>query len=155
MTQNRYSPIWGAAHTLGMSSGDVHDLVAGITGKASLTELTSGELLQVRRELDARQKSAGVRRPRKPRAHTGNPGADELRGKILALSYELGWEGDAKRLDGMAQRMFGVSSWRWLTAAQCIKLVEAMRAMLKRRGGGQADDGTGYGGSGAGTAERA
>ena len=37
-----------------------------------------------------------------------------------------------KVVNGLARRMFGVERQEWLTAAQCQKLAEALKAMARR-----------------------
>ena len=45
---------------------------------------------------------------------------------------ELGWDKPA-RVNGMCQKMFGVSAVEWLNYQQCSKLIEALKSMLKRQ----------------------
>lgn len=132
MAQSRYSKLWAMAGTLGMTRDNVHDMCDGLTGKSSLTEMTDAEIIIVTQELYRRQQSAGVRPPRPAQPRKGNPVADAQRGKIYALSYTLGWDGDIKRINGVVRRVCGIDHLRWCSPEQCRKVIEAMRAMIKR-----------------------
>ena len=63
----------------------------------------------------------------------GNPVTEEQRKKLYILSRRLGWK-DNRRINGMAKRMFKVDRIEWLDYTQCSKLIEALKAMLKREG---------------------
>lgn len=57
---------------------------------------------------------------------------ENQRKKIYKLTQELGWDKPA-RVNGMCQKMFGVSAVEWLNYQQCSKLIEALKSMLKRQ----------------------
>lgn len=128
--------IWGLAKSpeLSMSSEELHMFVEARTGKESLKELTQKERNTVARAL------MGLK-PEAPKGQTGNPVTERQRQKLKELASEAGWDNPA-RLNGLARKMFGVERVEWLNGAQCSKLIEAMKAMNKRKVGENAE-GTG------------
>ena len=44
----------------------------------------------------------------------------------------MGWE-EEKRVNGLAMKMFGVARVEWLDYQQCSKLIEALKAMIRRQ----------------------
>ncbi|MFQ8761040.1 MAG: phage protein GemA/Gp16 family protein [Intestinimonas sp.] len=75
----------------------------------------------------------GQRAPRRKRTDAGgNPETAALRRKLYALCREMGRAEPEKVVNGLARRMFGVERQEWLTAAQCQKLAEALKAMARR-----------------------
>lgn len=134
--------IWGLAKCpeLALDEEDLYALVERETGREHLRQLTQGEIdrvCQALRQLKAGQPAAPAKKRAKPKP--GVAQADALRGKVYALSYQLGWGGDAKRINGMVRRMFGVAALQWLTPKQCSELVEAMKKMIQRQKGGESN----------------
>lgn len=64
--------------------------------------------------------------------YNGSEVTENQRKKIYKLTQELGWDKPA-RVNGMCQKMFGVSAVEWLNYQQCSKLIEALKSMLKRQ----------------------
>lgn len=64
--------------------------------------------------------------------YSGSEVTENQRKKIYKLTQELGWDKPA-RVNGMCQKMFGVSAVEWLNYQQCSKLIEALKSMLKRQ----------------------
>lgn len=62
----------------------------------------------------------------------GTPLPDRQRKKITQLAEALGWE-EEKRVNGLAMKMFGVARVEWLDYQQCSKLIEALKAMIRRQ----------------------
>lgn len=126
--------LWGIAKSpeLGMTDEDLHALVYRETGKESIRKLSQGELNTVARVLQ--NLKDGAKRPSRAKRtdEGGNPRTVELRRKIFRLMQELGWK--EHQVNGMAQRMFQVDLVKWLTPDQCSKLVEALKAILARKG---------------------
>lgn len=125
--------IWGLAKSPGLAldEGDLYALVWRETGKEHMRDLSQGEIDKVCRALAALKQSSGAP-PAPVKRRPGNQAADRLRGKVYAMSYQLGWDGDKARINGLVRKMFGVSALEWLTAHQCSQLVEAMKAMAER-----------------------
>lgn len=61
----------------------------------------------------------------------GNAVTVHQRKKIAQLAEALGWK-EEKRVNGLAQKMFGVARVEWLDYQQCSKLIEALKAMVRR-----------------------
>ena len=121
--------LWGIAKSgeLSLSSDELHEFVYGQTGKTSIKKLTKRELSLVIAALgNLKDMAAGKKKP-------GNPATEEQRKKIYILMRKLGWK-DNRRINGMARRMFKIDRIEWLDYTQCSKLIEALKAMLKRKG---------------------
>lgn len=130
--------IWGLAKSpeLSMSSEELHMFVEARTGKDSLKKLTQREMNLVARAL------MGLK-PDRGKPVNGNPATAWQRQRLRDLALEAGWDNPA-RLNGLARKMCGVDRVEWLTAAQCSKLIEAMKAINKRQqpeGGNAGKDG--------------
>lgn len=130
--KNRYGAVYGLAKGLGMDRESLHEYIYRETGRASLTELTDPELRRLVLSM-GRMKDGGQRAPRRKRTDAGgNPETAALRRKLYALYREMGRAEPEKVVNGLARRMFGVERQEWLTAAQCQKLAEALKAMARR-----------------------
>ena len=142
--KNRYGAVYGLAKGLGMDRESLHEYIYRETGRASLTELTDPELRRL--VLSMGRMKGGQRAPRRKRTDAGgNPETAALRRelyprcrgegglrKLYALCREMGRAEPEKVVNGLARRMFGVERQEWLTAAQCQKLAEALKAMARR-----------------------
>lgn len=141
-------------HVLGASMGmvergnrddDLHQLIAGITGKVSTTELTKAEAAQVLAELRNRmrlgsltQEVAPVARPRRYQETPGGMTEGQQR-KALRLMYELqdldvtpSTATFGERLTGIIKKELGVDAtprepFRWLDHTQGGKLIDTMK----------------------------
>lgn len=122
--------IWGLAKSpeLQITSKELHLLVAGYIGKDSLKELNGREIRLVVQELQRRKDSA---KRQGEETFPGNAVTIHQRKKITQLAEALGWK-EEKRINGLAQKMFGVARVEWLDYQQCSKLIEAMKAMIGR-----------------------
>ena len=72
------------------------------------------------------------RRPSRGRLQ-GDARTVQQRRKIFALTEELGWNGDPRRIQGFAKRLTGVDRLEWLNVAQCEKVIEGLKAMVARQ----------------------
>lgn len=127
--------VWGIAKSpeLRMSDEELHELVAGHTGKDSLKKLTEPEIAKVVSILSGMKES--VRKQERKSTHPsvrGNPSTVNQRKKIYKLCERLGWK-DPARVNGMCRKMFGVSVVEWLNYQQCSKFIEALKSMVKRQ----------------------
>jgi len=57
----------------------------------------------------------------------------QQRRKIYALTEQLGWNDNPQRIQGFVKRMTGVDRLEWLNVAQCEKVIEGLKAILKRQ----------------------
>lgn len=121
--------LWGLARELGMTSDDLHAVVCRETGRESMKDLPQWELNDVARVLRDMRSGRGTERKRTDEG--GDSRTVEQRRKIYQLAQQLGW-GEAQ-VNGMSMRMFGVERQEWLGPSQCHKLIEALKAMVKRR----------------------
>lgn len=127
--------IWGLAKSpeLQLTGEELHLLVAGYIGKDSLKELNGREIRLVVQELQRRKDNA---KRQAGEAFPGNSVTIYQRKKITQLAEAMGWN-EEKRVNGLAQKMFGVARVEWLDYQQCSKLIEALKAMEKRKSGGK------------------
>lgn len=126
--------LWAIAKSqeLSLTDEELHLIVQRETGKDSLRALTRKELGDVARVLQ--EMKDGVTKGKDRRTDVGgNPHTVRLRQKIYRLCEELGWGEDRRRMDGMARRVCGVDRVEWLDVAQCIALIEALKAMGGRK----------------------
>ena len=125
---------WAIAKSpeLCLSDEDLHAVVYRETGKESMKKLTQGEMNKVTRVLQTIKDSVSQSRKPKRTDEGGNPKTTAQRRKIYALCEELGWNDDPKRIQGFVKRMTHVERLEWLTNEQCEKVIEGLKAMLKR-----------------------
>jgi len=128
--------MWGLAKCpeLALPDEDLYALVERETGKQSIRKMTQGEVDNVCRIL-ANMKdtaAAGAVKSKKRTDEGGNPDTEALRRKIFALTGELGWNKNNKRVTGFCKKMFHVDRIEWLTVPQCHKMIEALKKMVDR-----------------------
>lgn len=116
--------IHAAARKQALGDEARHDLQVGVTGKASLTDMTQVELRQVL----ARLNRDGGPAPNRPHVS-----------KVRALWWSLYWLGvidsaDDKPLDVFVRRQAGVDALRFLDHRQAFRVIEALKAWLAREG---------------------
>ena len=127
--------LWAIAKSpeLSMTEDDLHALVYRETKKASLRDLTQGEINSLARVLQ-NMKDGTQRDTRSKRTDEGgDPRTVALRRKIYSLCEELGWNDDNSRINGFVKRMCGVDRIEWLTMAQCHLIIEALKKMAARK----------------------
>lgn len=127
--------LWAIAKSaeLGMTDDDLHALVFRETGKESIRELTQGQINEVARVLQ--NMKDGVSRSTRPKRtdEGGDVRTVQQRRKIYALTEQLGWNDNPQRIQGFVKRMTGVDRLEWLNVAQCEKVIEGLKAILKRQ----------------------
>lgn len=133
-SQPSIKKVWGIAKSpeLKLTDEELHLLVQAHTGKDSIRELNRRELQTVIRVLGGMKDS--VKKPGHGKRRGGNTSTENQRKKIYRLTQELGWDKPA-RVNGMCQKMFGVSAVEWLDYQQCSKLIEALKSMVRRQEG--------------------
>lgn len=126
--------LWAIAKSpeLRLSDEDLYAVISRETGKESMTKLTQGEIKKVAQVLQNMKDNVGGSARNKRTDEDGDARTVELRRKIYMLAQDLGWNPD--QVNGLAKRMFGVDRQEWLNPAQCGKLVEALKAILERKG---------------------
>lgn len=77
----------------------------------------------------------GVSRSTRPKRtdEGGDVRTVQQRRKIYALTEQLGWNDNPQRIQGFVKRMTGVDRLEWLNVAQCEKVIEGLKAILKRQ----------------------
>lgn len=127
--------LWAIAKSseLHLSDEDLHAVVYRETGKESMKKLTQGEINTVARVLQNMKDSVNTD-PHTKRTDTGgDPRTTRQRRKIYALTEELGWNTDPRRIQGFVKRLTGVDRLEWLDGEQCEKVIEGLKAMVARQ----------------------
>ena len=126
--------LWAIAKSpeLHMTDEDLHAVVYRETGKESIKALTQGQINEVARVLQ--NMKDGVSRSTRPKRtdEGGDVRTVQQRRKIYALTEQLGWNDNPQRIQGFVKRMTGVDRLEWLNVAQCEKVIEGLKAILKR-----------------------
>lgn len=147
-TINNYQirKIYAIGGALGMRGADrqdaLHDLIAGMTGKNSVKELSYAEACRVIGELEARQGTPPPRKKGRPLRKTAAGGASDGQvRKVWALMYQLEAASPSKtplgdRLCGIIKRELGIDAWpkdpfAWIDYKACSKLLEALKGYVK------------------------
>ena len=127
--------LWAIAKSpeLHMTDEDLHAVVYRETGKESIKALTQGQINEVARVLQ--NMKDGVSRSTRPKRtdEGGDVRTVQQRRKIYALTEQLGWNDNPQRIQGFVKRMTGVDRLEWLNVAQCEKVIEGLKAILKRQ----------------------
>lgn len=127
--------LWAIAKSpeLHMTDEDLHAVVYRETGKESIKALTQGQINEVARVLQ--NMKDGVSRSTRPKRtdEGGDARTIQQRRKIYALTEQLGWNDNPQRIQGFVKRMTGVDRLEWLNVAQCEKVIEGLKAILKRQ----------------------
>ena len=125
--------LWAIAKSpeLHLSDEDLHAVIYRETGKESMKKLTQGEINTVARVLQ--NLKDGTRRGTKRTDEGGDARTVQQRRKIYALTESLGWNDNPQRIQGFVKRMTGVDRLEWLNVAQCEKVIEGLKAILKRQ----------------------
>ena len=127
--------LWAIAKSpeLHMTDEDLHAVVYRETGKESIKALTQGQINEVARVLQ-NMKDWVSRSTRPKRTDEGGDARTiQQRRKIYALTESLGWNDNPQRIQGFVKRMTGVDRLEWLNVAQCEKVIEGLKAILKRQ----------------------
>ena len=138
---NKYGAIYAIAKSpqLGMTDEELHLLVGGMTGKDSLKELTSRELMDLTTKLQEMRDSASGKKDKRNFTRRGNRATERQRRKMYMLMKELGWTD--KRVRGFARKMVGTETIEWLNHEQCAILIEGTKKLIDHQEpGGNADD---------------
>ena len=116
-----------------MTDEDLHAVVYRETGKESIKALTQGQINEVARVLQ--NMKDGVSRSTRPKRtdEGGDARTVQQRRKIYALTEQLGWNNNPQRIQGFVKRITGVDRLEWLNVAQCEKVIEGLKAILKRQ----------------------
>ena len=127
--------LWAIAKSpeLHMTDEDLHAVVYRETGKASIKALTQGQINEVARVLQ--NMKDGVSRSTRPKRtdEGGDTRTIQQRRKIYALTEQLGWNNNPQRIQGFVKRITGVDRLEWLNVDQCKKVIEGLKAILKRQ----------------------
>ena len=127
--------LWAIAKSpeLHMTDEDLHAVVYRETRKESMKKLTQGEINTVVRVLQNMKDSASGGARAKRTDVGGNTRTVQQRRTIYILTESLGWNDNPQRIHGFVQRMTGVDRLEWLNVAQCEKVIEGLKAILKRQ----------------------
>ncbi len=127
--------LWAIAKSpeLHMTDEDLHAVVYRETGKESIKALTQGQINEVARVLQNMKDGVNHSTRAKRTDEGGDARTIQQRRKIYALTESLGWNDNPQRIQGFVKRMTGVDRLEWLDVAQCEKVIEGLKAILKRQ----------------------
>ena len=127
--------LWAIAKSseLHMTDEDLHAVVYRETGKESIKALTQGQINEVARVLQNMKDGASRSTRTKRTDEGGDVRTVQQRRKIYALTEQLGWNDNPQRIQGFVKRMTGVDRLEWLNVTQCEKVIEGLKAILKRQ----------------------
>ena len=127
--------LWAIAKSpeLHMTDEDLHAVVYRETGKESIKALTQGQINEVARVLQNMKDGVSRSTRTKRTDEGGDVRTVQQRRKIYALTEQLGWNDNPQRIQGFVKRMTGVDRLEWLNVAQCEKVIEGLKAILKRQ----------------------
>lgn len=121
--QNR--KIWVMAKELGLDKDLLHEFIANITSKKSISSLTKTEAIKV---IDAMEKQIKGKRATPP----PNRVSKEQLWKMNQLARELGWDNNPKRLLGFVKKYAKVERLEWLTPAQAWRVIEGLKKLAAK-----------------------
>ena len=127
--------LWAIAKSseLHMTDEDLHAVVYRETGKESIKALTQGQINEVARVLQNMKDGVSRSTRTKRTDEGGDVRTVQQRRKIYALTEQLGWNNNPQRIQGFVKRITGVDRLEWLNVAQCEKVIEGLKAILKRQ----------------------
>ena len=143
--QHHLAAIHMAEKALRLSREDAAALKAQVTGHASSADMTASQRAHYLAHLAVLQAQAAVARGQKPAYNPKRPAlvrniddaGDHQWGKARAVWHALAVAGvvhtdtDAA-LQAYATRQTGVSAWRFMTAPQITRVIEALKKWAKR-----------------------
>ena len=123
-TPNQNRAIWGMAGRIGLEVEELRDLVERETGQRRISTLSKSQAGAV---IDALMGLSGD--PRSPRRDANRASTRQVY-MIRNIARGMGWgEG---RLTGFLEKRWGASRPEWLRPDQAWKVIEALKAMVKR-----------------------
>jgi len=128
-TTRQIRMIWALSRQRGINEAALREWVEAASGQASLRRLTAGQASHV---IEGLQSGAGD-------ANAFRAQLAELEDRMTAaqarlidrLARSLGWE--SRRMAGLARHMYGQAPRESLTRHQASGLIEALKAMSRRR----------------------
>lgn len=130
-TTKQVQLIFTLGRSLAMDDEDIHGLaynIAHVESIRSMTRREAGRMIDILKDR-AGQKPGGE-------ATSPNRATQAQRGKIYALTREMGWSDQPERLRGYLRRVCGVEDVRFLTPQQAGKVIDGLKAM---QAGGRAE----------------
>lgn len=112
------SKIWATAKEKSIDKEDVYAFIYQIAKQDSMRKLTKEQANEVIDRLTG--------------GYGGRTSTEAMRRKIYALTVELGWSENPKRLAGFCKKMFRIDRVEWLSKKQCFQLIEALKKISER-----------------------
>jgi len=128
-TTRQLRMIWALSHQRGLNETALREWIEAAGGHTSLRRLTVGQASQVIEGLQGGVRDADAFRARL--AERGDRMTAAQAQLIDRLARSLGWE--SRRMAGLARHMYGQSPRASLTRRQASGLIEALKAMARRR----------------------
>ncbi len=121
--------IWGLAKRCELDESELRSIVEGVTGQRSISALSTAQRNKVILALkDHLYTVKPELKPKKP----SDDGTNRMVWKIRQLEKELGWDDNPARLISFMNKYYHVERLEWLTPQQAWRLIESLKAMLKK-----------------------
>jgi hypothetical protein len=139
ISKDQIKLIWVLARQLDLDSDELHEVVAGITGKDSIKALSVGEGIEV---VNTMIRAGGrVKKKRKPRRKLPPNVVEIVTSEQLSyinyLEKRLGWQDNPERLGGFVKRIIKREVVR--TKQEGSKVIQGLKSMANRNKGGGID----------------
>ncbi|MDD5451505.1 MAG: DUF1018 domain-containing protein [Desulfovibrionales bacterium] len=139
ISKDQIKLIWVLARQLDLNSDELHEVVAGITGKDSIKALSVGEGIEV---VNTMIRAGGkVKKKRKPRRKLPPNVVEMVTGEQLEfirfLEGRLGWQDNPQRLKAFVRRIIKREVVR--TKQEGSKVIQGLKSMVSRNKGGGMD----------------
>lgn len=132
-SRSRYTRIWAAAKSLGLSNDDVHDILDREFQKESLKDLTDKQVDRFGTLLwDMNSGRQPNPRAKKRTDEGGRSDNIKQRRKIFMMAKVLGW--NEASINQFCMTEYQISCHEWLPPKKCSNMIDAMRAIAKREG---------------------
>ncbi|TWH45914.1 regulatory protein GemA [Sporomusa sp. KB1] len=126
--------LFGLAIRQRLDEDDLRKIAEDVSGRPSLSALTNAQVDRIIARLGGKSGDKGQKRD-------NNKMTPQQDWKIGQLEKELGWAGNAKRLQAFIQKRLRVDRREWLTKAQAHNLIEALKDMIARQPKGETPKG--------------
>ena len=123
ITPKQIIKMHASAREFNMDDETLHQLVYRETGKESIKLLTVSQAITVIDMIIGKKPVAGGK----------NHLTDKQYGMIIKLSYDLGWNGDEKRINGFVCKFPDMKTLQTLTMYQAGKVIEGMKKIRSRK----------------------
>jgi hypothetical protein len=128
ITPEQIKKVWAVARERDVDADTMRNMAEQISGRPSISGLTKDEARRLIDRMEGKESSFASKPLR-----AANMVTEKQMWKIRKLAQELGWDGNAKRLEGFLLKYTGIAKLEWLSKAKAIGLIDGMKNMLNRK----------------------